>query len=887
VESVYDQASGPTSFAIFVGRAAESARLAEMTAQVPVTIVVGVPGVGKSALVHAHAARWRGRVMRQRVTDAPFAALLDDARRALAGDVVEELGSDAERVADLAHRLAAVSGLWVLDDFHRLGDAAQSLLIGRFTAAAGGARLVATSRQAPLPRAQLADHAQLRLEPLDEAGGRALWQALDDLYGPSQRFDVAWRRSHGLPLLLRQAHAGGFDQEDPIDGALRALSEDERWLAGALALSEVPLSGEALLAFRPVARPALRRLISRFVVDIDGAGICTLHDLFADGMRAALSPDERRSLHAVIAQALLRLDLDPSIQARNVCAHLIAAGQEDQAADWLVHRSRELLRRGASAELLRAIDAIAPDHRPRSLRIERGRALLRVLDAGRALAELRQAAASADPGSDPIEFDEIKVSLAQAALLAGEATLARDTVAPLLARPALGLHRTTRAAAVFVAACSYLGAGDEARAVLEDLANRLDDVDEATLLGAFRVFTLWSEERDDAAGRAIGAIPSPPAHEATSHRAAIIPAILGLIMARQGRIEEAERALQRCCDVESRRADPLFQLQLGYAHASVLYESGERLGALERLLSTYETCARSGCVLGRLVTGAWVVRALLLLGRRGEALERLALIEDEARARGLAGILAAVERTRRLDPMRQLAEPPLLPAPGRRNLLVRARSLLAVQAAAAGDPERARELLCGMDAIVATPGYALDRALAHVADAARARLAGSELAVEQALARATAEALPGAPDAFDPELPRALLDLLGRLRVIGGRGRRLAVSDDAQVAGAPVVIDARRHEIRAGGSVVSLSGRPIVRRLLYAIAESPGRALGKEALARAAWGREYSPLVHDNPLKSNMGHLRRLLCDTGVVVVADELGYRLELPPGALFVDLV
>jgi hypothetical protein len=45
--------------------------------------------------------------------------------------------------------------------------------------------------------------------------------------------------------------------------------------------------------------------------------------------------------------------------------------------------------------------------------------------------------------------------------------------------------------------------------------------------------------------------------------------------------------------------------------------------------------------------------------------------------------------------------------------------------------------------------------------------------------------------------------------------------------------------------------------------------------------------VHDNPLKSNIGHLRRLVADAGLAVVADELGYRLELPPGAIFIGVV
>lgn len=888
----------PTSFAVFVGRTAELARLTEMVAQVPATIVVGVPGVGKSALAHAFAARWPGVVVRQRVSDAPASAQLDDVRRQLAPDVVDGLDSDEARAADIARRLAAVGGLWLLDDFHRLADDDQGRLVESFTAAAGPARLVATSRQAPLPRAGLGDHAQLRLEPLDEAAGRALWAALDELYGPSDRFDVAWRRSHGLPLLLRQAHAGGFDQEDPIEGTVRALDEDERWLAGALALAEVALPAESLLALRPPARPALRRLVSRFVVDIDGAGACTLHDLFAARVRAALSDDDRRTLHVVVAHVLARLPLDPAIRVRHVCAHLGAAGRAGEAADWLVQQAGELVRRGAAAELLRAIDSVPPERRPLPLRIERARALLRMLDLGRALVELRTLAAAT-----PDAPDELTISLAQVALLTGDARLARDRLDAMVRRPAVTPRLRARAAVTLAVASSYLGDGDYGRGVLATLEPELADSEQAAVLASYRAFTLWVEERDEEAADAVRLMTlPPPAPEPASFRAAVIPAVFGSIAARAGRLDDAERALQRSQKVLSRRADALFQLELGFGRALYHHEAGDRLDALKRLTAIDDAFARSGYLLGTLFVGSWLARALLALGRRNEALDRLARIEEAARLRGLSGILECVARTRRHDPLRQLAHPLPLPAPTRRGLAVRARLLAAVRAAADGDPPRARELV-GAPEHLAHPGYALDRALVHVVDAVLARLDGNgepaagtvretadqrrANAVDRALERAAAEAVPGAPDAFDADLPRALADAVGRVRVIGPGTRRLCTCADDARAAATVVIDARSHELTTRRATIALRGRPIVRRLLYALAARAGQPLSKESLAAATWERDYSPLVHDNPLKSNVGHLRRLVADSGLTVAADELGYRLELPPGGLYIDAV
>jgi DNA-binding response OmpR family regulator len=198
----------------------------------------------------------------------------------------------------------------------------------------------------------------------------------------------------------------------------------------------------------------------------------------------------------------------------------------------------------------------------------------------------------------------------------------------------------------------------------------------------------------------------------------------------------------------------------------------------------------------------------------------------------------------------------------------------------------ARELV-GVPEALATPGYALDRALVHVVDAVAARLDGDSAAVDTALSRAAAEATPGALDAFDADLPRALLDAVGRVRVIGPGVRRLVSCAEAARTHAAVVIDARNHELVTESATIFLRGRPIVRRLLYALAARPGQPLSKEALAAATWERDYSPLLHDNPLKSNVGHLRRLVADAGLTVATDELGYRLELPRDALFIDHV
>ena len=79
----------------------------------------------------------------------------------------------------------------------------------------------------------------------------------------------------------------------------------------------------------------------------------------------------------------------------------------------------------------------------------------------------------------------------------------------------------------------------------------------------------------------------------------------------------------------------------------------------------------------------------------------------------------------------------------------------------------------------------------------------------------------------------------------------LRLSDEVPVEPpGSVVLDGRNHELRVGAKVVSLKRRVLPRRLLYALARRPGQILSKDECAQALWGREHSPLIHDNPLRS-------------------------------------
>ena len=81
----------------------------------------------------------------------------------------------------------------------------------------------------------------------------------------------------------------------------------------------------------------------------------------------------------------------------------------------------------------------------------------------------------------------------------------------------------------------------------------------------------------------------------------------------------------------------------------------------------------------------------------------------------------------------------------------------------------------------------------------------------------------------------------------------------------------------AGANRLALGKRPVMRKLLYALAARPGDVLSKDELTQAAWARPYDPIRHDNPLFVNLSRLRSLLKPVGLTVEADsdQGGYRL------------
>ena len=221
---------------------------------------------------------------------------------------------------------------------------------------------------------------------------------------------------------------------------------------------------------------------------------------------------------------------------------------------------------------------------------------------------------------------------------------------------------------------------------------------------------------------------------------------------------------------------------------------------------------------------------------------------------------------------------------GERAVRIRAYAVAALRAARRGELHHAACLIAEVEAAAAGEGsgHGLERMLVHLARTALHAIDGrdAEAAVELALVQRTAAA-----EAIDGGLVTSLIRGLGDAVVVTGPDdRRLAVAATIEVPPDAVVIDARRDELVVGGEVVSLRRRSVLRKLLYALARRPGSVLGKDELAEAVWNRPYDPLRHDDALKANVLHLRRLLAGSGFAIVRGDPGYRLEATVRFVFV---
>lgn len=849
----------PSPSPVFVGRDQELARCTQQLERIGVVLVCGMGGIGKSALAYAVAARWQHPTIHGAVGAESLATAVNAARRQLSSEPIGELPSDEDRIYDLARLLDETRALWVLDDLHRLSTADRRLLLDVLGRSLRRGRVIATSREKLARGAGDPDRMEIHLLGLDEPAARALWQSLDELYGPADGFEQAWKRSRGSPFQLRRAHAGGFDDDEPLSSAIRALSSDERRLAAALAVSGVRLPVAAVQRLLPPPRRAqavLRRLVTLLIADVDGKGTCGMHDLFRDAVLDEIDDDLERDVREQLAVALVDAALDPVSRVREVSRHLCALGRYADSGDAVVASAPELVRAGHTTDVMQWIEAIPADERTAPVRLVHARCMAHAHDVRGAYEQLRRFAAHE-------QSHEVRLVLGEVATIRGELAVGEAALRGLIDDGDAPESVRLQAQILYSFNIVMQGRGDEGRRLMREAEAATDDPIGAAHLAFSQARTLWLEERDAEAeepmrrSRVLLDDESPLPYEAS----VLVPAGSASILARLGRFEESDELLAAAERVATRQLDPSSQLYYQRMRAGIAWERGDRVGALEILQAVADGYARAGSI-SELLVRPWIGRALLALGRRGEALRVLQSAAERADRAGLGVVAGAIEATRAWDPIEQirdgLAGRELGP---KRGEVARARAVQALRAAAAGDTRRARDLVDANAGASSGPGYALDRVMERLALATAARV---DHRADDAAAELENAARIAADRGVDPELVPAIVDCVGRIGV---------------------VLDGRSHELRARGSVIALSKRPVLRRLLYSLAERPNQTGDKEHIVGAVWSADYDPLRHDNLLWVNIRRLRVLLEPTGLAIDADDGGYCLRVPDGFAYIE--
>lgn len=834
---------------LLIGRDAELARLARGLHLVPCAVILGLPGVGKSALARQLAATWPDPVHVHHAADGgSLAGLVDDLGRELGLGGAGALASEAERFAELAEHLDRSAQLWLIEDADRIDGIDRLLAV--LSSRLRRARAVVTARSRIFAAGSGPERLEIVVDGLGEAAARQLWEYLDALYGEASGFEAAWRHSGGNPFQLRQAHAGVADREDPATAAIATLDRDPRQLALAMALVHGPVHRSVLLELLPGERAgeALGVLLRRLIVEPAGDGRFAVHDLLRGALLRDAEPETLRTMHARLAAALEHAPLDAVVRVRERVRHLLGAAQRAEARALVLASAQALIRAGAATELLRCLDAVGDPH-DIGVQFARARTLVRMLDLHRAYDQMIALGADGRGASD-----EMRATLAHVAMLTGRLELAARVSQAALASRSLTPTLRVRLSTVHVLTRTMLGDGEGARAAIDGAAAGAPELVRAYL--EFTIaFSLWLEERDAEAEHVMRRAWAL-CRGVLSFRARVLaPLFFASVLARTGHLAESEQVVSEVEHDVADFEDPLVQVSQRVIRVTLLECEGAFDDALQMLTRVEAAYLQAGHVAGVLYARLYRGRLLLLTGRTraGRAcLDELIRTASESDARAIVRLAHDAARCDPLHAIAHGASPTARPGEARRNSVI-----AAIQAVSEGRTEIARGYVVALGSEnVRDP---LGAALLALVRAALA--AGSERAqrYEQALTQAAAA---GA----DPELIPAIAARIG-----------LGPHAAHEIA---IVIDTVHHEVRCEDRVIVLSRRPSIRRLLYTLAAAPGRTHDKESLTRGIWNASYRPKRHDGALWVNIKRLREVLTGTGLRIDSTDDGYRLRVDDG-------
>jgi tetratricopeptide (TPR) repeat protein len=858
----------PRPATIIVGRDDELGRMRAAHVDVPVAIIYGIAGVGKSTLALAYASRWTGPVAYVNVHAALTIAELADAIHQSLSVVRHDVArDDGERLAEMWADIERCGCLAIIDDLHLLPPATQHAIVNTGAHALRRARLVAVSRELIPISSCKPDRLQLRLDALDCSSARILWERLIELYGPGHDFQTAWLRSRGNPLLLRQAHRATLPEQHPLEASVRGLRPDERRLANVFAVARRRLPRDAVMRLPiPGVSHAMHVLMIRLIVDVTPDEQYQMHDLWREVVTGELDRDARQMASADLVVALQDSTLDPLARVLETAWHLRYLGRHAEVGALLLAHSADLVRRGATADLLHEIDELPANELTADLLVLRARTLARGMQIRRAHQDLRGLLDAGNPAP------QVRFFLASSATLIGRFDDAHRILQELADGAALALD--LRQLARLGLAWNHVnrGAMADARALLDELETTAPQPRSRTL--PLRLFMLALEgQHERAADLAVDWLRWVRDSPEGLRSRQVTPFLAATMLAAAGRFAEADEVVQR---IEDSVHAPAESIELAWTRMWIRCERGERIAPLAYFRDVQRVLERGGHLVGAVWTRAVTCRLLFVLGRRQQALAALAEIKDTCdryRTAAYDQIIAAVAAEDPLSPD-WLAHVPAVPA-GNAEGATRLRVKAVLRLACRGWPVAGDAL--PRPAIPEGSDHGFDRALLELAHAVVARQRGQCRVEAQRLRIALAHATSASVD--DDLVPRLYEVLLDSAALTGSRPGH-------DEPGHALVIDGAHHEIRSGGNRIALGARRTIRCLLYALAGAPSNHLTRATIARLLWGADYDPRRHDSTINSNIRRLRLLLA--GIAAVHSEQdGYHLVLPDDTLFISPV
>ena len=351
-------------------------------------VIVGDPGVGKSALVEAAVARLEpDRVVRivghAAERTVPLAAARDLVQLVAEHEGLDDLKGvliDPVGVSERSYQAVAASAplVLVVDDLQWVDPLSIGLVhyITRGASAAGVplATVVATRASAEandfidsVRRALPAECVHvLELAPLSRAAGIEVATSVEPGLDETEAVQL-WERARGSPFWMRALlqDRGTSSTRDLALRRLRDCSDDASVLASMLALVTRPVSrrdaAEILEWTVELVEQTASELVDRGIAVSEGRILHLVHDLVRDALTASIDPSLRVDLHRRLGAWLERLGMDDPAALVEALAHIRAAGQNAASVGLRIATgpSRRLLGSAAVEALARVADDLS------------------------------------------------------------------------------------------------------------------------------------------------------------------------------------------------------------------------------------------------------------------------------------------------------------------------------------------------------------------------------------------------------------------------------------------------------------------------------------------------------------------------------------------------